>query len=159
MISWLDQIKGDIKFIGYDPAGAPILEETGFGTFNVTFSELQELHDLGYVGSYQTYENWLKLQTQRPALISSGVADLLKNSGFSDDLVDPLTKSTWTNAQVEALLDGSQSITGIVAPSQVDPTTLTVTPVEDKNQLGYETYLPSLIPIGLGLLAVLLLKD
>jgi len=158
-----------IKFRGWANQELAVLEDIEAGIFEAPLGQLQSLSEQGLLGSYMTWENWKKYNptqlvstsTTTP-LISSGIADKLKEAGFSDNMVDPLTKANWTNAQVEEFLDGQESITEMIAPRNVNPKSLIITPAAgDSDQNSFLQKLPyGILGLGAaGLILALALKD
>ena len=60
-------------------------------------------------------------------LISSGVAEKLKEAGFSSKVVEPLTQTGWTQHQVNELMREAM-VKGIAPPRDIKPEQLIVEP-------------------------------
>lgn len=88
-------------------------------------------------------------------LISGGVADKLREAGFSESNLDVLQKGGWNQENVNDLIAEANSL-GITAPSQVDPRTLVVTPAESTQNYYYQSNISPLLLLGLGLGLLLL---
>jgi hypothetical protein len=78
------------------------------------------------------------------ALISGGVADKLRDAGFSESVIEPLEKTGWSQGNVDELI-AEANAKGITAPSQINPSTLIVTPAGQSSGSG----------LGLGIIAII----
>jgi hypothetical protein len=94
-------------------------------------------------------QNLVPTSEVRP-LISSGVAEKLKEAGFGSDVVDPLTKTGWSQNNVDNLMEVSRDI-GIIPPRDIQAQTLIVTPVEEIQTAAISPKFNPLILLGLGL--------
>jgi hypothetical protein len=103
-----------------------------------------------------TQEQLLQIPATTTPLISSGVAEKLKEAGFGSDVVDPLTKTEWSKENVNNFIETARDL-GITPPSDVKPETLVITPVEE-TIVNKTTATPSklnpiaLVALGLGVL-------
>ena len=106
--------------------------------------------------NYMTQEQLLQIPATTTPLISSGVAEKLKEAGFGSDVVDPLTKTEWSKENVNNFIETARDL-GITPPSDVKPETLVITPVEE-TIVNKTTATPSklnpiaLVALGLGVL-------